>query len=528
MTRFISNEYKTNLANLFVDDVLANDYYLFVSTIKSSDILENTLEDKKEFLRNTLFGKRVKAEDIYYAVKNYPWQTGEVYSQYDDTDNMTDKKFFVTVYPPDSNTGDYLIFKCLSNNLGASSTAVPFYDETFVDQIYRMSDGYIWKFMYSIPEENFDDFNTFGFIPILEPETYTVDDKSISHIEVENPNTNFGYNQVDAIIVGVDNQEIRLIPNNNSVLSTAENFYRGQTFFVTNFPTFQSRLYEILTYSWDALNNYGIVTLKDEDTAGVVTYGSNVSIYPRIEVLGDGLGLNAIPVIQNSQIKSILIINGGSGYTQVTARVVDPEFNFSPDNINTGDARAIIRPILSESHGQNIKKELLCNSVILYSRVTEADNIGKLLPTSNTYSRIGVVKNPQFKEEANTSPDIFDNRISVELNGESNEFLVGGSAVQLDSLTDKTVFSSTIHEIDGNEIFLSEYMGPYQNVANTDVSFDPDLPIRDIQNNTYVINNYTLSNYVQRSGEVIYVASFTTPIPRLADRTEQYKIILQF
>lgn len=528
MTRFISNEYNTNLANLFVNDVLANDYYTFVSTINSPKVLTNKLEDKKEFLRNTLFGKRIKSQDVFFAIKNYPWQTGEVYAQYDDTIDMTDKNFFVTVYPLNSNTGDYLIFKCLSNNLGAQSQAAPFYDETSIDQIYRMSDGYIWKFMYSIAEENFDDFTTLGFIPIIEPETYSTDNKSISYIEVENPNANLGYSQIDGTIVGVDNQEIRIIPNSNFVLNTGENFYRGQTLFVTNFPTFESRLYEILTYRWDSLNNWGVITLKNENNLDIVTYGSNVSIYPRVEILGDGTGANAIPIIENNQIKSILMVNSGSGYTQVTTRIVDPEFNFFPDDINIGQARAILRPILSEGHGQDIKKELLCNAVLLYSRITEADNIGRLVPISNTYSRIGVVKNPIFKEEANTSPDVFDNRLSLELNGTGNEFLVGDAAVQLDPLSGEITFSSTVHEINGDEIFLGEYMGPYQNVANTDISFDPDLAIRDIQNNTYVINNFTPSNYVQRTGEVIYVASFIEPIQRLADRTEQYKIILQF
>jgi hypothetical protein len=71
-------------------------------------------------------------------------------------------------------------------------------------------------------------------------------------------------------------------------------------------------------------------------------------------------------------------------------------------------------------------------------------------------------------------------------------------------------------------------MGPYQNVANTDVSFDPDLPLRDAQNITYVINNHNLSNYVQRTGEVMYIASFTTPITRSSSNNEQYKLILQF
>ena len=529
MTRFISNEHRTNIANLFVNDVLENDYYIFLSTIDSEVNLTNSTEDKKDFLRKTLFGKRVTDEAIFFVIKNYPWQSGTVIHQYDDNTDMTNSEFHTVVYPENSNTGDYLIFKCLSNNNGGQSQTAPFYDAEMPEQIYQLSDGYIWKFMYSIAEDIFDDYNAFGYIPIIEPSSYPLDNLSIAHIKVENPITNYGYAQTDCVIVGVDNQEIRLIPNSNYTLSTFENYYRGQTFQVINFPTRDSRLYEVLTYRWDPLNNYGVVTLKEDDTpTDVVTYGSNVSIYPRVEILGNGSGAKALPVIVANQITSIIMIDGGSGYTEVTTRIVDPEFNFNPDNVNTGDERAIIRAILSkEGHGQNIKKELLSNSILLYAKIVDGDNTGNLVPTSNTYCRIGLVKNPEFKEVGSTAPDVFDNRIEVEIAG-TNNFVANDIAIQLDPLTSETTFTSTVHAVSGSTVYLSEYMGPYQNVASTDVSFDPDLPLRDAQNITYVINNHNLSNYVQRTGEVMYIASFTTPITRSSSNNEQYKLILQF
>lgn len=530
MTRFISNDYKTNLADLFYDDVLINDYYIFISTIDSQISLENTTEDKKEFLRKTLFGKKVKSSDVFFAVKNYPWQFGTVYDQFDDIIDLTDKRFYAVVYPEDSNTGDYLVFKCISNNNKGLSEAIPFYDETAENQIYQLSDGYIWKFMYSLTEDEFDNYNAYGYIPIIEPTSAPVDNLSIAHITVENSNTNFGYAKTDCVIVGVDNQEIRLIPNSNNILSTFDNFYRGQSFHVVNFPTTASRIYEVLSYRWDPIANQGVVTLKgDEPYEDVVTYGSNVTFYPRIEIKGDGTGAEALPVISAGQIKAVLMVNGGSGYTQASVRVVDPEYNFAPNNPNTGDERAIIRAILSsEGHGQNIRKELFSNSILLYSRITESENIGKLLPTTSTYARIGLVKNPTFKEESNTAPEVFDNRIEVELLGSSNTFLANDIAQQVDPLSNEITFSSLVHESSGMTVYLAEYMGPYQNVANTDVSFNPNLPLRDSQNINYVINNHKLSNYVQRTGEVMYIASFATPITRSASTNEQYKLVLQF
>jgi hypothetical protein len=524
--RFISNEFRSNIVDLFLEDVVNNVYYLFVSTIDSEIALKNTVFDKKEFLAKTIFGKKINPLETFPVIKNYPWQPGEVYEQYNDKVDLTGKKFYTVVYPEDSNTGAYLVFKCLFNNYGQTSQVAPFYDAEVTDQIYNTADGYVWKFMYSIPVEDFDQYNAFGFIPIIGSNSLNIDNKMISHIEVENLNTNFGYAAYTGSITAVNNEELLLLPSNNSNLNPFTNFYRGQTIYVTDINNV-SRLYDILTYSYNTSTGIGRMKVKNLDS--FIQPGSTYTILPKIEIQGDGYGAEAIPLIISGQIRRVIMLNKGYGYNSAIAKVIDPEFGFNPNNQNTSDERAIIRPILApnEGHGENILKELHCNSILLYAGITESDNIQGIIPKTGTYCRIGVVKNPMFW--VNQTPETFDNRIRVEF--ETDNFLQENERVfQIDESTSKITFEAVVHESANNTVYLAEYVGPYQNIGDPpiDISFDENLPLRNETNQNYVINNSTKSDYVQRTGEVIYIASFTSPIFRDNQSREQFKVILQF
>jgi phosphopantetheine adenylyltransferase len=171
---------------------------------------------------------------------------------------------------------------------------------------------------------------------------------------------------------------------------------------------------------------------------------------------------------------------------------------------------------------------------LLYSYITEADNnkIGK----TNTYSHVGIIKNPEFTPDplnANTvSPNVFDNRIAVTTD-EYAKVIVNGVVTQTDVNND-VVFSAIVHEIkpSANTIYLSNYMGPYTNQANNDISLDftKDLVNQTgqrIKINTPVANNVIESRYTQRSGTVYFMEDFF-PLERAETSREEYKLVLEF
>jgi hypothetical protein len=191
----ITSKYRSDTARRFVDDVTFNDYYLFVSSTANTTVL-NTEKSKKEFLEKTLFGKKITSEEVFFMIKNYPWEIDTVYDQYDDNTDMTNKKFYTVVYPVNNEVGDYRIYKCLFNNYGAKSTTPPNYSALQQDQIYRLADGYVWKYMYNISELEFDAYNTRGYIPIIQDTPASNNEiltSSVDQVFVVNPTQNKGY-----------------------------------------------------------------------------------------------------------------------------------------------------------------------------------------------------------------------------------------------------------------------------------------------------------------------------------------------
>lgn len=546
MAEVLTTKLKNDTVRLFYDDIQNNDYYVFVSSIASDPLTRinavNSQYSKNQFLEHTLFGKKVFNSDVKFMIKYYPWQKDQVYVQYDDRVNLEGQRFYAVVGPTNNDSGDYRVYKCLSNNNGNPSTVPPNFNPVTTDQIYRTADGYVWKYMYVLTVPEFEAYNAIGYIPLvgnfeIDPDANSnnaVYGSKISDIFVENYIDNNGYPSVPSgVLVSAAGNDGTMVLR-SSFLSTIANYYSGMVIYVTK-PTGESYVYEIDTYTYDISTGYGRVKVigNPGPTGDFIVNNSNFSILPRIEIEGDGSGAVAIPRMVDERIDSILLINSGEGYTNLVARVVDPLYDFDPDDPLTIDVRANLRPLLSPKggHNYNLIDEMHCRHVLLYGYITETDN--NQIGATNTYSVLGIVKNPEFVPSANsTPPDVFDNRIAVVTNA-YNKVAVNSIVTQLD-INNKITFSAKVHEIDStaNTIYLSEYMGAYQNYSNNDISFNPNLPLVNstgqlVEINTPVANNVIESQYIQRTGTVYFMEDFF-PLTRSTTSREEYKLVLEF
>jgi hypothetical protein len=555
----VTSSYRSDLTRLFVEDVFINDYYLFVSSTANTTVA-NTNNSKRDFLEKTLYGKKIDPDFVFYMIRNYPWEINTVYTQYDDTEDLAGKRYYVVVYPENNQTGDYRIYKCLFNNYGARSVSPPPYDANRPNQIYQTADGYIWKYMYELSVLEFERYNTLGYIPIIEdvsannvPETSETT-STIDQVFVTNQEQNRGYESVSGAIFQVlrgDQNQITFTAAPGA-LSEIDNYYSGYTFYVTNFNNV-SQLYEVDTYEYDAANKRGIVTLLEgTPTDGVLINSANYRMVPKVRILGDGSGARGLAnVSSEGVITNITMIDRGSDYTSAIAEVVDP-YAFDPASLSSLDERALLRPVLSPKggHASNLIDELGCKHSLVFIGINEFDNA--VIPTSNEFASIGIVKNPEFK--VFPSPDVFDNRIELAL--DSHNLVVNEIVTQIETsdtssdFYNRTRFSGKVHSTSNNFVYLCEYMGPYPNdtleYANTDfsdVSLKITLPILSSQNEILVINTdndpvypedydidypgFNLSPYVQRSGEVIYMNRFSS-VSRTSSSNEQFKILLEF
>ena len=549
MAEVLTTKMKNDVTRSFYNDILDNDYYVFVSSVTQGndrDTARNSQFSKSQFLENTVFGKKVFNSDTKFMIKYYPWQKDQVYVQYDDNEDMDGKRFYTVVGPNNNDTGDYRVFKCLSNNNDTPSSAPPNWNPFTTDQVYRTADGYVWKFLYYIEASEFEAYNALGFIPligsnfVINPDpnadaNNVVYGSEISDIFVSNPVDNAGYQTLSGFVGAAPGNDGTITIKGDNI-NQITNYYSGMSIYTTNTSSNNiSFLYKIIAYSYEPSTGFGKVVVDGTPLQDGVLNNASFVISPSVEIKGDGTGAKAIPNVIDGNISSLLILDHGKNYTSVVANVVDPLYDFDPEDPNSIDVRAILRPVLSPfgGHGYNLIDELHCRHILLYGYINETDN--NQIGATNTYSYLGVVKNPEFvSASANTAntPDVFDNRIEIETN-DTVYAVVDSTVKQLDADNNIT-FTAKIHEVDpnANKVYLNSYMGPYQNQANNDISLDPTRPLinetgQSIRINSPIEDNLIESDYIQKTGEVYFMEDFT-PLARTFKSREEYKLVLEF
>lgn len=223
------------------------------------------------------------------------------------------------------------------------------------------------------------------------------------------------------------------------------------------------------------------------------------------------------------------MLTSGDGYNIVNARVVDPLYDFTPDDPTSTDVRSQIRPILApkDGHGFNLLDELKCKHFLLYGYVTGANN--EEIGASNTYSNVGIVREPTFTV---ASPDIFDNRIRV-TSAATNLVTVNSVITQVNANNEVT-FKGIVHEVDllNEQFYIAEYAGPYSNQPGQDNSLDLTKGFLNetgqiVEINSPIVDNVLLPVYTQRTGKVYYMENFF-PLSRNDLSREEFKIVFEF
>lgn len=163
----LTKKHSINNSNEFVNSVLASNtnYYMFAArhipwddeqnppaTNTTISTVEHTIYD------HILFGKVVSNNDIRFMIPRYDWTANTFYSAYDkDNTTLYSNNFFVI-------TPEQHVYKVLDNNNGLNSTIKP----TLVsNSIFKTSDNYVWKYMYTINNSDMTKFSTRQYIPII-------------------------------------------------------------------------------------------------------------------------------------------------------------------------------------------------------------------------------------------------------------------------------------------------------------------------------------------------------------------------
>lgn len=123
----------------------------------------------KSVYKNMIAAKKINSSDISPVIQRNDWMANTVYDYYSDTTNMSAKDANgFNVYNFYINNSYNQVFKCLWNNNGGVSTHEPFFQPgTYgTNNIYSGTDGYKWKYIYTIDTGSQIKFMDADWIPI--------------------------------------------------------------------------------------------------------------------------------------------------------------------------------------------------------------------------------------------------------------------------------------------------------------------------------------------------------------------------
>lgn len=166
---------RTSLVDAVYNEILSrrSNYHYFIGKIlewsdpDSPETPTNTGTYEYDTRNNILAVKRVQSTDISYVVPRINWTANTIYDQYDPNYSSTFTSDTGATSLKTSNfyilTSEFKVYKCLFNNNGANSTIQP----TFTDlTTSTTADGYMWKYLYTIPLSLRNRFLTEDLMPV--------------------------------------------------------------------------------------------------------------------------------------------------------------------------------------------------------------------------------------------------------------------------------------------------------------------------------------------------------------------------
>lgn len=358
----------------------------------------------EDVYKNMIAGKRITSNNVYPAIRNIPYVSSTVYDMYDDNDEfLIEKDFFVI-----TNEGSFLhVYKCLDNNHANQSSVQPDFSHVSGSNsyIYQTSDGYRWKYMYSIDSATNLQFGTTDYFPVIPNTSVTagVIGGAIDIISVDGTGQKY-----DNYLTGtLSTSNIKIGGNNilyqiaNTTASLTNNFYKGCLMYLSSGPGAggYGRIEQYIS------NTVGTYVVIDNPFSISPTNGTDYEIYPEVKVYGTGSKLvncvarALVNSLASNSVYRVEMLSRGSGY----------DFAYSANVVADGSVNitlpAELRPINSpvRGHGYDAAQELFSNSVIISMQFANTEN--NTIPATNAFKQIGIIRDPLF---ANVSVEFLD------------------------------------------------------------------------------------------------------------------------
>ena len=524
--------------------------------------------------KQMVFGKKVSNNDVRVMIPRYNWVSNTIYTAYSNDEDISACNYYAVV----NATSSHHVFKVLDNNGNSPSTIVPNFNDTGADdEYYSTSDGYVWKYMYTIDSSTFSKFATDDYVPVV-PNANVSGNAVSGAIDViivdysgSNYNTFLSNTFISSDLTIGGDPTIYTIANN---ASSSNNFYDNSFIYIKD-GTGIGQIRKIVDYT--VVGTQKKITIETAFTiAPDVT--SVYEITPSVFIEGDGTGAIARAIVNTNSsntISKIEIIERGSGYTFAKSSVLG----------NTGGVSnaATLINVLGPKGGHGKDAEVELGGKYLGISVTFANSESGTIPITNDYRTIGLLKDPFFANVEltviSTTGVFTDNELVTQANSNATGlvsgttastitvanvtgifvndklitgatsgasanvvgFVINGETKDFNTFDNRQRFTYTAGAgsfIEDEKVFQLDVAIANAFFHSNDSSYYYLTDIRGVINtgNTLIGQNsgasVTLlsrlpSDIVEGSGEVLYIEN-VDPIERNVSQSESIKLILKF
>ncbi len=392
MTAIIKKTLGYVIADTIINDIRSNraKYYYFIGkstpfenntqsfepTFPSVDSVMNEQDTRTEM---TLL-RKIPISDVSMVMPRKNWIPNTVFNMYD---ALSGNKDFYCVNSQNN------VYKCLDNNKGSLSTIEP---TSITTDAFTLSDGYKWKFMYTIPLALKNKFMTSEYIPVIRAlNNRFFSNGSIQAVNIVNQGSGYTQATTTAIING-NGQGASMTPvieNGQLVDLIIDNPGSGYTYANIEIESTRSNITPAsvtVDLTMGDVNSpqslVEMLTLPGTiDSITVTQQGIGYTTASAI-ITGDGTGASVSVTLAGGTIQKINVIEPGYNYTRAFVSITG-------DGIGA-EATANISPPLG--HGKNAPEEFYADTLMFYQNFVR-QKVGSTL-IENDFSQYGIIRNP--------------------------------------------------------------------------------------------------------------------------------------
>jgi len=484
-TNYTSIKFAYNVSRSFIESVQAGTgvpNYVFLSNslpYEDEEVLPDlfdTEQQEKDIWLNMFAAKKITANEVEMVLPRQKWVTGNVYKQYDDAADLetllTESDNKKRMYVMNSSLN---VYKCLSNNYDSVSTVQPFGDYTTANGFIQTSDGYLWKYMYSINLAN--RYLTPNWMPVpysFQSSKYDLSelnlvDGVITNIVVIDSGTDYVDSEKISAPFLADTRTLFLDSSDNVVVGMAVS---GNGISAGTYITDINPAANTITISYNTVSPAG----GDSDS-------NRITISTRVVVEGDGNNdILVAPILLSGGVERIEVSSFGTGYSKANVLIFGTGSGAS--------ARVVFGP--KYGHGINSAAELGAKNVMIAQKIGEIDatESGKI-DTDISFRQYGILSEPSnygsvFPPTSSEAIIVASQTYNVTVVAGDN-YIIGETVYQGPSLNN-AFFSGVIHnqDLNTNTIKLISVTGTFtpgafltgttSSVSKTAVSIqNPDL-----------------------------------------------------